>query len=101
MIRRQISQLKFNDQFPKNNYNLINLSKVAPPDYLLDNYCVSTYLCAWVDGWSYAEAPRPVEEHAVQEVALARAVHAGHGDHTDWALEGSQDVLDLLVNFEF
>lgn len=60
-----------------------------------------TYLGAWVDGGAYAKATGTVEQHAVEEVTLARAVHTGHGDYSYGTSEGSQDLLHFLVDFEF
>jgi len=44
-------------------------------------------LGARIDGWSNAKAIASVQKHAVQQIALARSVHARHGHNTEWPFQ--------------
>ena len=49
-------------------------------------------LGARMDAWADAKASRTVQENAIEEVALACAVHTGHGDNSDRSLDVAQKL---------
>ena len=59
------------------------------------------YLGACVDRVTNIESTRPVEQHAIEQVALSAAVHAGDGEHSNRALQRLQKLACLLIDLEF
>ena len=58
-------------------------------------------LGARMDARADAKASRTIQENAIEEVALACAVHAGHGDDSDRSLDVAQKLDCERVQFEF
>ena len=46
------------------------------------------------------KAARPIEKDAIEQVALAGAVHAGDGKHANGPLQLLQKLSTLLVDLE-
>ena len=57
-------------------------------------------LGARIDGRADAEAVTPVKEHAIQQVALACAVHAGDRNDADRTSELRKEYSAFLVDLE-
>lgn len=58
-------------------------------------------LRARVDGWTHAEpAFLSVEQHSVQQIALARSVHPGHGHHANRGLQAQQVGSAFFIELE-
>ena len=44
-------------------------------------------LGARIDGGAHSETITPIQEHSIQQIALARPIHACDGDNADWSSE--------------
>jgi hypothetical protein len=58
-------------------------------------------LSTGVDGGSHSEPVASVEQDAVEEVGLAGAVEAGHGDDSDGSLDGSEKLDGFFSDYIF
>ncbi len=58
------------------------------------------YLSVRVDRRADAEAVLPVEQHPVEQIALARPVHACDRDHANRPIDGAQKCLCFFGNIE-
>ena len=59
-----------------------------------------TYLSAGVDGGAHVEPVGLVQKHAVKQITLPSAVHAGNRNHADWRVQLAEEFPGLVVDLK-
>ena len=107
-INQNLHQVRFPSSMLVSNESKqlhANLHSISPARTFSTRQCLrdsvwNTYLCASVDGVSYVEAARSVEQDSVKEVALARTIHSSDRDYSNRASQGFQELFTLLIDLE-